>query len=156
MITFHVESFAGSYEEAVPLIAQNWAELSDNPDIALDLNIDIYIQMEQAGLLRVYVARDEGRIVGYSLNFLSAGLHFKHIKQSTQDVVYTDPLRRNEMWGVNFITFITMQLESEEVDIIYQNAKVKHPALGRVLTALGYEPVEIIYQKRRQNGIRSS
>lgn len=149
MITFHVEQFADSYEEALPLIAHNWAELSDNPDIPLDLNTDAYRQSEQVGLLRVYVARDEfKKMVGYSIMLVSAGLHFKQIKQATQDVVYTDPDRRNERWGVNFLTFITMQLEAEGVDIIYQNAKLKHPALGRVLTALGYEPVETIYQKR--------
>ena len=58
MITYHVEQFAGAYEEAKPLIFAHWEEIALNKDsIALNPDVEAYQNLEDQGRLHIYTAR---------------------------------------------------------------------------------------------------
>ena len=146
--TYQRETFDEAYEDAIPLLLNHLAEISDNEGIPLDVNIKAYLQSEKAGLLRVYTVRDEGRLIGYAAMFVHVGLHNQNNIQATQDVFYVSPLCRGKMVGIRLLKFIEDQLKAEKVQIIYHAAKEYHPALKKLLIHCGYVVTETIYQRR--------
>lgn len=148
MTTFQRETFDEAYPDAGPLLLKHWAEISSNPDIALDVDVDAYRQSENAGMLRIYTARDEGVMVGYVAVLVHRGLHYRQSLQATQDVFYVDPAHRGRMLGFRLLRFMEDQLKAERVQIIYQHVKIKHPALGALLERIGYTATETIYSRR--------
>jgi GNAT superfamily N-acetyltransferase len=148
MTTYQRESFEEAYQDAAPLLVKHWAEISNNLDIALDVNIDAYIHGETNGLLRIYTARENGVMLGYLAMFVHKGLHYQQSVQATQDVFYVDPDHRGKMLGVRLLNFMEDQLRKEGVQVIHQHVKIKHPALGQLLERRGYTAVETIYQRR--------
>ena len=148
MTTYQRETFDEAYTDALPLLQKHWSEISDNLDIALDVNVVAYKASEANDLLRIYTARDEGRMVGYVAVFIHKGIHYQQRIQATQDVLYINPEHRGKMLGIRLLKFMESQLKEEKVQIIYQHVKIKHPALGDLLERIGYTAVEKTYSRR--------
>lgn len=147
MTTFQRETFDEAYPDAGPLLLKHWAEISSNPD-ELEVDTEAYRQCEKLGMLRVYTARNEGLLVGYTAMFVHKGLHYRQSVQAIQDVFYVDPSRRGRMLGKILLNFADNQLFNEGVSIIYRSNKVQHPTLGKLLAHEGYASIENVYQRR--------
>ena len=147
-VYFQQEMFDEMYNEGGPLIQAHYEEITANPDIPLAPDVDRYHELEQAGKLRVFTARDCGTLIGYVIVTVAYGLHYKTSLQATQDVVYLAPEYRGKRIGMRFLDYVDDNLRKEGVQVVYQHSKIAHPALGRMLERIGYTAVETVYQRR--------
>ncbi len=153
-VTFGRERVQDLWDEVQPLLLAHWREIAQHQDIPLDPDRDLYAKMEDLGCLRCFVAREidadnkPGRIIGYSAFVVRPALHYRGSIQAQQDVVFLLPDYRRSRIGVQLIAFADEQLRLEGVQVVHQHQKNAHPALGAVLSRMGYEAVETIWSKR--------
>ena len=130
----------------MPLLEKHWSEIAHFKDVKLDPDWEQYERLEQAGVLRVFVARDHaGIMVGYAVYFVRHNPHYRQSLQALQDILFIDPTRRG--FGAKFILWCDEQLRSEGVQATYHHVKAKHN-FGAMLERLGYQLVDLIYARR--------
>jgi GNAT superfamily N-acetyltransferase len=133
-------------QEMLPLFQLHYQEIAHFQDIPLDPDFDQYVQMERAGFVRTYTARDDERkLVGYAVFFVRKNLHYKNSLQALQDILFIHPDRRG--FGVRFIIWCDRMLRMEGVQAVYHHVKEKHN-FGPMLERLGYQLVDLIYTRR--------
>jgi GNAT superfamily N-acetyltransferase len=138
-------------DEIRPLLSLHWKEVG-HEDVALDPDFEAYGRCEEAGLIRVFTARnDAGLLVGYCIFFVRPHLHHKRSLQASQDLLYLDLSYRGLKHGGELIAFCDEALAKEGVEVVYQHSKVQHD-FGPLLEKLGYKKSETIYRKRLKNG----
>lgn len=89
-----ISTFAESYEEALPMVREHWKEVPLGPwdDIELEIDIETYLLLEQEGLLRTVVARDdEDKMIGYLMIICGNMNHHKSLWKAASDVIYVGP-----------------------------------------------------------------
>lgn len=148
-ITIGVEPFDDFYADARPLIEQHWREVAHFPDVPLNPDLTRYRAMHDAGMLHCYVARGaSGRVYGYALFIVNRSLHYADSVMAMEDVIFVDPEVRGGVLGKQLIQFSEMQLRALGVEFVTHHQKQAHPALGRLLSHLGYEAFEVNWIKR--------
>jgi GNAT superfamily N-acetyltransferase len=150
--TISRERFKQFYDEARPLIWRNWREIAQFPDIPLEVDEAKFEQAEQVGMLRTFVARHEGGIVGYALFLVNTSPHYASLIQALCDVIYVDLETRALGVGLKLLRFAEAELRAEGVRLVWHHQKAAHPALGRVLEHMGYTPAEVNWNKRLDGG----
>lgn len=144
-ITFHLEKFKDVIHEALPLVESHYKEIAHYQDIPLEPDIDLYIKMEDAGIIKVFTARIEGELIGYAVFIIKQNPHYKNSLQAIQDVIYIDPKSRG--FGFRFITWIDIQLASMGVQVAYQHVKAAYN-FGPMLERIGYKLIDHVYGRR--------
>lgn len=140
------------FEELAPLFQKHYDEIAHFKDIELDPDWEQYERIEQAGALRVYIARGpEGDIVGYAVYFLRHNFHYKNSYQALQDILFIDPSKRG--FGAKFILWCDKQLKEEGVQVAYHHVKQAHN-FGPMLERIGYRLVDLIYARRLDEGVK--
>ena len=134
------------WDEAMPLLIAHWKEIAHYPDIPLDPDRDQYLVLEDAGVIRCFTARDDGKLVGYAVFFVRPALHYASSVQAYQDVLYLDPSVRGGT-GYRFIRFCDEQLAKSAIQVVYHHVKQRHN-FGPLLERLGYELVDLIFARR--------
>ena len=153
MITYQVEIL--NYDliaEVTPILIEHYHEIAHYKDIKLDVDWDRYLMIQDKGLLRIITARDDEQLIGYVSWYLAWNPHYSQSLQASQDVLYLHPDHRKGRTGIRLIKFCEDVLRNEGVQVIYQHAKIDHPVLGKLLTLMGYKPVDTIYARRLDNG----
>lgn len=153
---FLTEPLDAFIDEAMPLLEQHYRELSSNQDIPLEVNFDVYRAMEESGTLALFTARRHKRpgwtgtapLVGYAAFLLSKNPHYNSSLQALQDVLYIAPCYRGGGLGLQLIKYAEHELRQRGVQLVYHHQKLAHPALGKLLEKLDYQPVEQIWSKR--------
>lgn len=148
-VTIQREAFSEAlYDEALPLLVLHWREIAHFQDIELDGDVSRYLALEDSGMLRVYTARMDGRLVGYACFFIAPHGHYKRSLQAVQDLIYVDPACRCSAIGLRLIDHCDDALREEGAQVVLQHVKLAHPKLGVILARRGYEPIETIFAKR--------
>lgn len=137
-------------EDIAPLLEKHWNEISHYPDILLDPDYDKYLEIEKAGILRCFTARDENKLIGYVIYFVSTNPHCKSSIQAIQDLLFIQPDNRGIFLGTKLLKFANIELGKEGVQVEYQNINAKHN-FGPMLERIGYELIELVYAKRLDN-----
>lgn len=133
--------------EIWPLLELHYQEVARFKDIALNPDFDLYCKMDEMGVLRVFVARERGAILGYCIFFVKENPHYKDSKQATQDIIFIHPKHRG--FGAKFILWCESQLRDEGVEVVYHRTKEKADLnFGQMLDRLGYEKIDVVYAKR--------
>lgn len=146
-MNFQRERAHDVFEEMKPLFQKHWDEISHYKDIPLDPDFDMYLKMEDMGVLRVFTAREDDKtLVGYAVFFIKHNLHYKSSLQAMQDIIFIDSEHRGT--GVKLILWCDRQLKSEGVQIVFQHVKVATPHTVALFKRLGYEEVDVILGKR--------
>lgn len=136
------------FAELMPLLDKHYLEIAHFKDIQLKPNFTRYIDLEKAGVFRMYTARDElQKLVGYAAYFMNFNLHYSDSLQAVQDVIYVEPSKRGYGMGKEFIAWCDEQLRHEKVQAVYHHVKAKH-SFGPMLESLGYQLVDLIYARR--------
>jgi GNAT superfamily N-acetyltransferase len=134
------------FEELMPLFAVHHAEVDHYKEIPLSVNTKRYLELEEAGTLRVFTARlESGQLVGYAFFFVSYPLHNAGSLQAVQDAIFIHPNHRGQKGSL--VAWCDEQLKDEGVQVVYQHIKASHN-FGPMLERLGYELVDLIYGKR--------
>lgn len=145
---FQQEFLADCYQEAQHLLKMHWEEIALNKD-AINLNPDYeqYEEAEKAGMLRIFTARDEAKIVGYFALLVHRSLHYRDHMFATNDVIYLDPEYRKGLTASKMIRFAVDCLTQDGVSMVFINTKI-HKPFDILLERLGFNHVENVYAKR--------
>ncbi len=144
---FARESLSQVRGEVGPLLEAHWTEIAHYTDIALNPDWEFYELMDGDGRLRIFTARDDGKLVGYACFFVGPNRHYKQSIQAVQDVIFLHPAYRGARLGAGLILFADEQCRSENIQVIYHHIKAAHD-FGPLLVNCGYGLVDLIYAKR--------
>lgn len=143
-VQFARESVSSVWDEALPLVKANHAETGclETEDFAPQLND--FDELERAGMLIVFTARDGGFLVGYSAFIIAPKhLHYPRTKWAMQDVLYVAPSHRG-ITSARFVMWQDKQLTLERVQLVYRH-NTFHKDYSRLLLRLGYHAEEVRY-----------
>ena len=147
MITFHVESFRQSLPEFEPLLPLHWAELALNQDkVPLKPQWNLYFQREDAGELLFVAAREEGKIVGYFIGFVSPGLHYETCLTCIMDIMFIQKDKRIGTAGIRLFKFVETELVRRGVQRWFVGSKVYADA-SALFERLKFTKTEVFYSK---------
>lgn len=145
-IAFAREPIAGLWPEMAPLMAAHHAEIFPYQDVQLDVDTAGYDFVDNAGMMRCFTARADGKLVGYSVFFvrraMTAALLLAH-----QDGHYLAPEFRIGCNGLQMLRFAERALIADGAQLIVQGCKVDHD-LGPLFRRLGYQPMDLMFYKR--------
>ena len=137
MITFQKEAPSPFADDAVQLFKDHYDEIAERTDVIdLDPNIEQYNFMFNKNMLEIHTARDDGKLVGYSIWFVVNHIHYKKSLTATSDVLYIAPDYRKGMFGYKFIKWTTDEIKKRKPQRILFHVK---PFLdyGHLLERLG-------------------
>ena len=146
----HFERFSDIADSLHYLFTDMWSDISRDQAIPpMDVDYARYIELDRIGVLRTFTVRWRGELVGVAVFFVSPNLHHRSSKWATCDAIWIRPDARRPMVSMRLIRFSENMLFAEGAEIIRMGAKVRRPALAHLLTHMGYDAVEIHYQKVR-------
>lgn len=137
------------YDEAYPLLIRHWEEVAgEKVEINLNPNYEIYRTLAEDDLLVCIVCREvnTGRMVGYSVSFLTPHIHYKDHMYGENDIIFIDKEYRKGMMGIKLLKENERILRDLGCSIIHLHVKTKHN-FGPIMERLGYYPSETIYRK---------
>lgn len=145
---FKQEFLATCFEEAGELFELHYREIALNQD-AIKLNPDIeqYEEAEKIGALKIFTARDEGKIVGYFAVLVTRSLHYADHIYANNDVIFLHPEYRKGFTASKLIKFALDCLAQDGISMVFINTKLHRP-FDILLRRLGFDHVENVYAKR--------
>jgi GNAT superfamily N-acetyltransferase len=147
MIKFGVEGFDQARYEIEDLLKLHYEEIALNKEhIPLDPDWDRYrnlIESKQAYLLTV---RDDDKLVGYSIFFVTKHIHYKSSIFASNDLIFLHPDYRKGMVGVRLIQFCEQYLKAMGVAKILWHVKFNKD-FTRILHHMGYVDEDMIVGK---------
>ena len=135
--------------EMAPVIVRNWHESGGYADLELDMNWEMYDELEAIGVLNIFVARTaEGVIAGYLFYITSPGHpHDRKVHFAMQDAIYVERWARKRGAAIKLLEFAEKFLSDQGVGVITQSAK-PGSSFNKVLECKGYEHTENMFVKR--------
>jgi GNAT superfamily N-acetyltransferase len=136
--------------ELEPLLAANAHEIPHFlDDVPVAPSRAIYDRLAAADALRVYTARDEGRIIGYLAVIVSFSLHQPSATIATLDVLYVEPRHRGSNLGAVLLREAHRDLCAAGCRAMFQNIKADpRLTIAPLLRRLGYERVDELWAIR--------
>jgi hypothetical protein len=124
MIVFQLEPPEPFTQDALDLFRRHYEEIAERTDvIELDPNIELYNELYKKGALEIHTAREDGKLIGYSIWFLSKHIHYKKSLTASSDVLYIVPEQRKGMFGVKFIKWTTEEIKKRNPQRIMFHVK---------------------------------
>ena len=148
VITFQRERFDAILEaELLPLALQHNQEIGGVvSDVTVKVPRQMYEQLDENDLLRIYTFRESGKLKGY--NIFAVMLHPEYAHFTAQhDAMFVHPSARNGFNSMKFLRWCDEQLKNDGVLFVTQNVTVEKD-YSPILKRLGYKPSETIYIKR--------
>lgn len=147
MITYQQESLATCKEDAIPLLERHWEEIALNKDmIKLNPDWDAYADLEEAGILKIFTARSDEKLVGYFVVLVKHHIHYKDHLFAYNDILFVDQGFRKGFTSARLIKFSQKCLKEDGVVVMVVNTK-RHKPFDNLLVWLGYKHIENIYSK---------
>lgn len=146
-ITYQQESVVSFKESATSILEQHWEEIALNKHaIKLNPDWDAYFDLEDKGLLKIFTARSDNKLVGYFVVICRNHLHYKDHLFAFNDVLYLHKDYRKGLTGAKLMKFAESFLKKDGVSVLVVNTK-RHKPFDILLSWLGYNHVENVYTK---------
>ena len=111
MIKYSEEKCADVFDEITPLLERHWEEIALNKEkVKLNPDWDLYSKMNEMGLVRTFIARDNGKLIGYFVVTVHPHMHYKDTIYALNDVIYVDPEYRGSTVAVRLIKHVEKEL----------------------------------------------
>lgn len=145
MTTYTIERMLDHLDELKKLAEEHSKESCPYEDIPLKVNWDVFVKMNEYGVLKFYAAKKEGKLIGYALFNVSHNLEYSTSLQGSLSNIFIHPDHRGT--GTRFILWCEKQLKELGVQVVYHHVKAKND-YGVLLKRLGYDIMNIEYAKR--------
>lgn len=142
-LNFTMENLFNSFDDAKELIKDQAKEVGALDPDKFEVDLDKYKAM--APSLRAFAARENGKLIGYSVFIVNTHHHYKGVKVAFQDVTYLDPAFRGHN-SMRFINWCDKQLRLEGVKAITRQVTEKKD-YSKLLEKFGYRMIERLYLK---------
>jgi hypothetical protein len=140
------ESLLDVLDEIAPLIVAHWREVHPYQDLAINPNLALYEVAEARGMLRIFTARHDGKLIGYSMFFVLETPQIQGVLQAKHELLYVAPSERG-LFSLHFIARCDEMLRAEGVKVVQQEVRPKLD-FSPVLERLGYEKTSATYSRR--------
>lgn len=149
MTTFAEEKFSEIHSELLPKIKSHWFEVTANAEkFEFDLQIEQYCKLEQMGVFKIYSARKDSVLVGYSAFFIFPSLKMKNVRVASAEGFWVEKSSRGMgSIALRLLRFTEQELKKLNITVIHANHPEEHGSLGRLLRLEGYTPHERTYVK---------
>jgi GNAT superfamily N-acetyltransferase len=145
---YQQEFFSSCYDEAKSLLQMHWDEVALNKDvIKLNPDVEQYEDAEASGCLKIFTARDQGRLVGYFALTVQRSLHYQDHLFAHNDVIFLHPDYRKGFTAAKLIKFAVDCMAEDGVSVVTINTKT-HKPFDVLLQRLGFKHIESVYAKR--------
>jgi GNAT superfamily N-acetyltransferase len=146
MIKYQLEKFDDYYADTQELWKKHFDEISINKHKRkLDPDLDNYRKLDKADKLAVYTARDDGKLIGYTVAVIARPLHYNH-KAAMFDMYYVLPEYRKGHIGINLLKGFEEELKKKGVVEVHGGTKT-HKDISKVFEHLGWSKTEIRFVK---------
>jgi GNAT superfamily N-acetyltransferase len=148
MVSFQEETVEQCMWDVAKLAYTHWDEVASNKEERpLNINWPKYIELNRAGIIRAFTAReDNGNLVGYISFLISDHLRYKSWKYAQSDVYFVDQSTRGQGIGRQLFEEAEAWLKSLGVKSVIIQEKVKNPH-EQLFTSLGFTLLEKLYEK---------
>ncbi len=137
------------WDELEPLLHDHWDEVETERDFPPDPDRDLFAKIEAVGMLKVYTARVDERLVGYIAFFLSNSLHSRGVLVAKDDAMFVHKDYRTRRLGSDMVMFAVQHLRSLGARMVYITSKHRAGAnIGPLLWRLGFMHDEDVYAMR--------
>lgn len=145
MYSFQEEKFLDCITEIIPLLEKHWEEVARHKELRpIDPDYDRYAKLNELGLLKVFTARKNGKLIGYLSIFIAPNLHYQSWVFAVSDVYYIDKASRRA--GVRFFLEAEQWLRDQGVRVVIYQDKIAH-SHENFFTRMGYTKTEQVYEK---------
>lgn len=147
MITYTTETLRDCLDEMLPILEDHFKEVNyHQSQVPHEPDWDGYVQLENARMLHVAVARDDGKMVGYCSTVINTSLHHRNNTFGVNDALYVLPEYRKTSVAYGLLTYVFAELKSMGVDTVHLAMKVSHP-FDELCEGLGMQLEERMYSK---------
>lgn len=147
MISYRQEFIDIVKDEALPLLRDHYSEVYTAKEVFdLQMDWDLYIKLENSGLLKVFTARDDNKLVGYLCVVISPNLHSKGTLTASEDGLFVDKPYRGGSVATGLVEFAEKCLKDDGLKILIFTGSVDKPIDG-LMDHLDYSPIETRYKK---------
>ena len=130
-------------EKSQEALVAHWDQVADNKEkVKLAPNVEQYILLQEAGVLKNIALLDGDKIVGYSVILVQPHLHYRHDLFAFVDVIYVDKEHRNSRAGVKLINATEELCRELGVSVLTYHTKPNHPAIEKLLYRKDYVHME--------------
>lgn len=144
---FQEESYTNIKDDIKDLLKSHWEEVElYQDDIEMNPDWDQYFKLSCLGVLRIYTARDEDRLVGYCILLVNNSLHYKDRLLASCDLLYVKPEARKGLVGYNLIKYAEEKLKQIGVSVVQINTKTYAP-FDKLLERMDFSLIERSYSK---------
>lgn len=134
-------------DEAISLIENHFAEAYPSREtFSLDMDWDMYAKLEDMGLVKIFTARDNDKLVGYLWVILSPNLHSKGTTVASDDGLFVSKEYRGKQVAQDLIRFTEQCLREDGLKVFYISGTHENP-IEPLMNRMGYSPIETKYQK---------
>ena len=133
--------------ELTPLLKAHAKEICPYDDFEFNPDWATYRFFQDNDKMKAFVAREDGKVMGYLAYMLFHNLHFKDIQQAVQDVLYINPTHRGKMLGMKLIKYADGVMKFNGVHVVMQHV-TKQNEFGPILERIGYHHEESVYDRR--------
>ena len=131
-------------EELHPLLLLHNEEVRDM-DI-VDYNLNWYRQLQHGGRYELYVARKEGKLIGYAGYHIATSPHHKSTMYAVCDLIYIIKKQRGKRGLVSLLDFAEADFKNKSIKYTSMSVRPHHD-FGPILERRGYNMKEIVYLK---------
>lgn len=131
------------------LFSMNYYEALRLFDQPFDPDFDLFLKMEDLGLLRFFVAKKDGELAGYCSFIVQSDPHSKKSLQAHGEAMFLKKEFRGQGVATSFLNWCDDQLRREGIDNVYRNAQ-PNSKIYKILEGLGYMPIETQMARKLQ------
>lgn len=155
-LTFQQERLSTAGEELDEILRrEQFAYITEAPGISerpLCVNWSTLLHLEDADMLQIVTARDDGRMVGYVVHIIIPQHHHYAMKMAVDDFYYMSASHRGSGMGKRMVLFAEAALRERGVDrVMYHERLVGDTAragnLARFFASLGFRRHETVWIK---------
>ena len=133
--------------EASILFDEHYEEIARNKQVMkLKPDETTYYRMEDSNRIFILSARQDDKLIGYSVNFVIHHLHYADLKLAQNDLLFISKEHRGGRVGLKLIKETEKHATSLGCKLMLWHAK-ENTALVSLLPRLKYGVQEIIYSK---------
>ena len=148
VVLFQREPIGTLWPELLPLAKAHWREVRWDPDSEADLDQAKLSGADDAGVYRIFTARQDGEMVGYAAFWIAHHAQNAGSLEASADAIYLRPDRRIGRAGIELIKFADRALAAMGVRKVYHAVRHRARDFGPVLERLGYQSTETIYARK--------
>ena len=103
---YALECLPSVKKDILPLIEEHWELVALNKgSIKLNPDWEQYAALDSSGILKIFTARDNNKLVGYFILLVNNSLHYKDHVFAVCDIIFVTPEARKGATGYKLLKY---------------------------------------------------